>query len=323
MVLPVCYTGIRREVRSDRMTIGMTSAPSGSHRESRRQSRRSPRPPRFAVHRHPRSTSSGLSPFIGTRSSPAPRDFIGTHVRFRATLGFHRHPASAAARNFIDTLVPFRATFALHRHPARNVDFIGSHAPFPLLLAFHRHPASTRRTARSFDTRVLFRAILALHRHPPLQFAPSQALTASVPISHFIGTRRTVPPISSHPPRFVRKPRHALLMIQKRPIMTQEVRERLFLELFHAHKARIQRLCYAYLGSTTELDDLFQEVRHPPQSGWLDELGRLKGGRAVGRDAARCASSFQLQNCPLPSAASCSRMYWRTCSSSNPTVDTA
>src|SRR5262249_16094551 len=64
-------------------------------------------------------------------------------------------------------------------------------------------------------------------------------------------------------------------------------------------------------------------VRHPPQSGWLDELGRLKGGRAVGLDAARCASYFRLQNCPLPSAASCSRMYWRTCSSSNPTVDTA
>ena len=64
-------------------------------------------------------------------------------------------------------------------------------------------------------------------------------------------------------------------------------------------------------------------VRHPPQSGWLDELGRLKGGRSVGLDAARCASYFMLQNCPLPSAASCSRMYWRTCSSSNPTVDTA
>ncbi len=32
------------------------------------------------------------------------------------------------------------------------------------------------------------------------------------------------------------------------------------------------------------------EVRHPPRSGWLDELGRLKGGRAMGLDAARCAS---------------------------------
>ncbi len=33
-----------------------------------------------------------------------------------------------------------------------------------------------------------------------------------------------------------------------------------------------------------------EEVRHPPRSGWLDELGRLKGGRAMGLDAARCAS---------------------------------
>ncbi|MGH9725773.1 MAG: DUF5615 family PIN-like protein [Candidatus Acidiferrales bacterium] len=30
-------------------------------------------------------------------------------------------------------------------------------------------------------------------------------------------------------------------------------------------------------------------VRHPPQSGWLDELGRLKGGRAIGLGVARCA----------------------------------
>ena len=49
-------------------------------------------------------------------------------------------------------------------------------------------------------------------------------------------------------------------------------------------------------------------VRHPPQSGWLDEWGRLKGGRAMGLGVARCAPQFTLQNCPLPSAASCSRM---------------
>jgi hypothetical protein len=32
-----------------------------------------------------------------------------------------------------------------------------------------------------------------------------------------------------------------------------------------------------------------QVVRHPPQSGWLDELGRLEGGRAIGLGVARCA----------------------------------
>jgi len=31
-------------------------------------------------------------------------------------------------------------------------------------------------------------------------------------------------------------------------------------------------------------------VRHPPRSGWLDELDRLKGGWSIGLDVARCAS---------------------------------
>ena len=34
---------------------------------------------------------------------------------------------------------------------------------------------------------------------------------------------------------------------------------------------------------------LREAVRHPPHSGWLDELGRLKGGRAMGLGVARCA----------------------------------
>ena len=66
------------------------------------------------------------------------------------------------------------------------------------------------------------------------------------------------------------------------------------------------------------------QVRHPPRSGWLDELGRLKDGRSLGLGVARCAPYWVVQNCPAaPSAVSCSRMYVRTCSSSNPTVDTA
>ena len=69
---------------------------------------------------------------------------------------------------------------------------------------------------------------------------------------------------------------------------------------------------------------LQRQVRHPPRSGWLDELGRLKDGSPMGLDVARCAPCRWFQNCPTaPSAASCSRMYVRTCSSSNPTVDTA
>jgi len=35
---------------------------------------------------------------------------------------------------------------------------------------------------------------------------------------------------------------------------------------------------------------LLRQVRPPPHSGWLDQLGRLKGGRGMGLDVARCAS---------------------------------
>ena len=42
--------------------------------------------------------------------------------------------------------------------------------------------------------------------------------------------------------------------------MDHSERERLFLELFHQHRARVQRLCYGYLNSTAESEDLFQEI---------------------------------------------------------------
>jgi hypothetical protein len=47
----------------------------------------------------------------------------------------------------------------------------------------------------------------------------------------------------------------------------------------------------------------------PPQSGWLEELGRLKGGRAKCLGVARCAPVSHLQKLPfLLSVASCSRI---------------
>jgi len=50
-------------------------------------------------------------------------------------------------------------------------------------------------------------------------------------------------------------------------------------------------------------------VRHPPQSGWLDEWGYLKGSRPVGFGVAlKRALVVDSQNCPAPSASSCSRM---------------
>ena len=42
--------------------------------------------------------------------------------------------------------------------------------------------------------------------------------------------------------------------------MTHGEREKIFTDLFQRHRAPIQRLCYAYLNSADEVDDLFQEI---------------------------------------------------------------
>ena len=42
--------------------------------------------------------------------------------------------------------------------------------------------------------------------------------------------------------------------------MNHPERERLFMDLFHQNRSRIQRLCFAYLNSTSDIDDLFQEI---------------------------------------------------------------
>jgi RNA polymerase sigma-70 factor (ECF subfamily) len=42
--------------------------------------------------------------------------------------------------------------------------------------------------------------------------------------------------------------------------MNHAERERLFLDLLQNNKARVQRLCFAYLSSTSDIDDLFQEI---------------------------------------------------------------
>ena len=42
--------------------------------------------------------------------------------------------------------------------------------------------------------------------------------------------------------------------------MNRVERERLFLELLEENKVRIQRLCYGYLNSPSEVEDLFQEI---------------------------------------------------------------
>src|SRR4051812_39182464 len=42
--------------------------------------------------------------------------------------------------------------------------------------------------------------------------------------------------------------------------MNHAERERIFTELFQRHKAPLERLCFAYLNSSAEVEDLFQEV---------------------------------------------------------------
>jgi RNA polymerase sigma-70 factor (ECF subfamily) len=42
--------------------------------------------------------------------------------------------------------------------------------------------------------------------------------------------------------------------------MTHAERERLFLEILEGNRVRIQRLCYGYLNSAADVEDLFQEI---------------------------------------------------------------
>lgn len=42
--------------------------------------------------------------------------------------------------------------------------------------------------------------------------------------------------------------------------MTYAERERLFVRLFEERRAGVRRLCYSYLNSASEVDDLFQEI---------------------------------------------------------------
>lgn len=42
--------------------------------------------------------------------------------------------------------------------------------------------------------------------------------------------------------------------------MTHSERERLFLKVFQGSRASLQRLCYGFLGSSQDVEDLFQEI---------------------------------------------------------------
>jgi RNA polymerase sigma-70 factor (ECF subfamily) len=60
--------------------------------------------------------------------------------------------------------------------------------------------------------------------------------------------------------------------------MNHAERERIFLELFQRHKAPLERLCFAYLNSAADVEDLFQEV----MSNVWNALPRFRGESQYG-----------------------------------------
>jgi RNA polymerase sigma-70 factor (ECF subfamily) len=60
--------------------------------------------------------------------------------------------------------------------------------------------------------------------------------------------------------------------------MNQAERERKFEELFQRHKAPIQRLCFAWLNSSGEVEDLFQEI----MSNVWNALPNFRGEAQIG-----------------------------------------
>ena len=60
--------------------------------------------------------------------------------------------------------------------------------------------------------------------------------------------------------------------------MNHSERERMFEELFQRHKAPIQRLCFAWLNSPGEVEDLFQEI----MSNVWNALPKFRGDAQAG-----------------------------------------
>jgi RNA polymerase sigma-70 factor (ECF subfamily) len=58
--------------------------------------------------------------------------------------------------------------------------------------------------------------------------------------------------------------------------MTYAERERLFVDLLEQNRAGIRRLCYSYLNSSSEVDDLFQEIMTNVWNGLPNFRGEAK-----------------------------------------------
>jgi len=80
--------------------------------------------------------------------------------------------------------------------------------------------------------------------------------------------------------------------------MTQAERERIFEELFQRHKQPLERLCFAYLSSTAEVEDLFQEIMSNVWNALPDFRGEAKIGTWVYRIAVNTALLYRRKRRP-------------------------
>ena len=80
--------------------------------------------------------------------------------------------------------------------------------------------------------------------------------------------------------------------------MTYAERERLFVSLFEQNRAGIRRLCYSYLNSASEVDDLFQEIMTNVWNSLVNFRGEAKLSTWVYRIAVNTALIYRRRRRP-------------------------
>jgi RNA polymerase sigma-70 factor (ECF subfamily) len=80
--------------------------------------------------------------------------------------------------------------------------------------------------------------------------------------------------------------------------MTYAERERFFMDLFEQNRAGIRRLCYSYLNSSSEVDDLFQEIMTNVWNGLPNFRSEAKLSTWVYRIAVNTALIYQRRRKP-------------------------
>jgi RNA polymerase sigma-70 factor (ECF subfamily) len=80
--------------------------------------------------------------------------------------------------------------------------------------------------------------------------------------------------------------------------MSHRERERRFLDLLATHKQRLLRLCYGYLGTAEDVDDLFQEIMVNVWNGLPDFRGEAAIGTWLYRIAVNTALLYRRKQKP-------------------------